>query len=432
MEENKLTWEQKIKNVEAAPEEVRIMVAKAYLRDDIPDENVQYEFNADSLEQLNEDGEIENLNADDPEGIGATGFTMRTTRPSNNNNFITRGSGGWNTCIKGSPQYAPADALANCFRADTRFITKDGVKTLIECLGKDIEVLAVDGEFHKATVKHFGKNQLVKITFANGKEVYATPNHRWFYRGKNGELIETTTEGLTTNRTQQIPYIQRSWMDNIEYDEEGVRHGFIFGDGDACKGCSTARGHICGEKDFILDFFPSDKYSITESKNGTKNITGKIPNTYKKLPNLAECDDKYLMGFLMGYLAADGCCTKADCRISGVSKENLQGVKDICSRLKIRTGEIYAETRDVKIGKYEYKNHTLYHLALCLGCVSPAMILNPKHREKLFLTKRTNINNTTIKKIEYTGIVEDVYCVVEPDTHTMVLEGNILTGQCVG
>lgn len=116
MEECKkvLTWEQKIQNIETAPEEARLMIAKAYIRDDIPDENVQYEFNTDSPEQLNEDGEIENLNADDPEGIGATGFTMRTTRPANNKNFITRGSGGWNTCIKGNPRYQYADALANC------------------------------------------------------------------------------------------------------------------------------------------------------------------------------------------------------------------------------------------------------------------------------------------------------------------------------
>lgn len=116
MEECKevLTWEQKIQNIESAPEEARLMIAKAYIRDDIPDENVQYEFNTDSPEQLNEDGEIENLNADDPEGIGAIGFTIRTTRPANNKNFITRGSGGWNTCIKGNPRYQYADALANC------------------------------------------------------------------------------------------------------------------------------------------------------------------------------------------------------------------------------------------------------------------------------------------------------------------------------
>ena len=109
-----LSSEERIARVEQAPEAVRVMVAKAFLRDDIDDEDVQYLFNSDSPEQLNEDGEIENLNADDPEGIGATGFTMSTTRPANNKNFITRGSGGWNTCIKGSPRYQYADALANC------------------------------------------------------------------------------------------------------------------------------------------------------------------------------------------------------------------------------------------------------------------------------------------------------------------------------
>ena len=109
-----LSSEERIARVEQAPEAVRVMVAKAFLRDDIDDEDVQYLFNSDSPEQLNEDGEIENLNADDPEGIGATGFTMRTTRPANNKSFITRGSGGWNTCIKGSPRYQYADALANC------------------------------------------------------------------------------------------------------------------------------------------------------------------------------------------------------------------------------------------------------------------------------------------------------------------------------
>ena len=112
-----LSSEERIKRVESAPVEVQTMVAKAFLRDDIDDENVQYLFNSDTPEELNdpeEHYEIENLNADDPEGIGAIGFTMRTTRPANNKNYIVTGSGGWNTCIKGNPLYEPANALANC------------------------------------------------------------------------------------------------------------------------------------------------------------------------------------------------------------------------------------------------------------------------------------------------------------------------------
>ena len=112
-----LSSEERIKRVEMAPIEVQTMVAKAFLRDDIDDEDVQYLFNTDTPEELNdadEHYEIENLNADEPEGIGVAGFTMRTSRPSNNKNFIVTGSGGWNTCIKGNPLYAPANALANC------------------------------------------------------------------------------------------------------------------------------------------------------------------------------------------------------------------------------------------------------------------------------------------------------------------------------
>lgn len=112
-----LSSEERIARIEQAPVEVQTMVAKAFLRDDIDDEDVQYLFNTDTPEELNENLEeanIENLNADEPDGIGAVGFTMRTTRPNNNKNFIVTGSGGWNTCIKGSPNYAPANALANC------------------------------------------------------------------------------------------------------------------------------------------------------------------------------------------------------------------------------------------------------------------------------------------------------------------------------
>ena len=429
-----LSAEEKIRRIELAPKEVRDRVAKAFIREDIDDEDVQYTFNEDTIEELNENGMegVENIEAPQPEGIGAGEFSIRNSKPANNKNYITTGSGGWNTCIKGYPTDKEANVLANCFRGDTKFITKEGIKTLIECVDKDIEVLAVDGKYHKATVKYFGKNQLLRVSFGKNREFYTTPNHRWFYKNCKGELIETTTDGLRVSKSKRIPYIQRSWKDDVKYEEEGVRHGFIFGDGDACKNCSTARGHICGDKDFMLDFFPADKYSITEDKRGIKNITGKIPNAYKKLPDISKSSDEYLMGFIIGYLAADGCCTKADCRLASISKENLEGIKDICSRLKIRTGEIYSETRDVKIGRYEYKDHTIYYLALCIGCVSPAMILNPIHREKLFAIKRKDINYTSVRDIEYTGIIDDVYCVVEPDTHTMVLDGNILTGQCVG
>lgn len=111
-----LDSKERIERVEQAPAEMQTMIAKAYLREDIDDENVQYLFNEDSLEDMNdsEDSKIENVDAEMPEGIGAGEFSIRTYKPSNNKNYITTSAGGWNTCIKGNPMASDANVLANC------------------------------------------------------------------------------------------------------------------------------------------------------------------------------------------------------------------------------------------------------------------------------------------------------------------------------
>lgn len=112
-----LTSEERIARVEMAPIEVQHMVAKAFLRDDIDDEDVQYLFNTDPQEEQDDMEDIlsiENINEEEQEGIGASGFSMRTTKPKNNKNFIKAGTGGWNTCILGKPKDPEANVLANC------------------------------------------------------------------------------------------------------------------------------------------------------------------------------------------------------------------------------------------------------------------------------------------------------------------------------
>ena len=42
-------------------------------------------------------------------------FKIRNSKPEKGNkNFIRKASGGWNTCIEGSPTDKNCDALANC------------------------------------------------------------------------------------------------------------------------------------------------------------------------------------------------------------------------------------------------------------------------------------------------------------------------------
>ena len=112
-----LTAVEKIARIEKAPKEMQAMVAKAFISDSIEDEDVQYLFNEDGLEQLNDpevEANVENVNAEVPEGIGVGEFAVRNYKPSGDKNYITTGSGGWNTCIKGYPMDANANVLANC------------------------------------------------------------------------------------------------------------------------------------------------------------------------------------------------------------------------------------------------------------------------------------------------------------------------------
>lgn len=110
-----LSSEERIKRVESAPVEMQVRVAKAFLRDDIDDEDVQYLFNEDTMEEMNDDSVMENVDAEEPEGIGAGEFSIRTSKPgAGNKNFIRTATGGWNTCIKGNPTDSQCDVLANC------------------------------------------------------------------------------------------------------------------------------------------------------------------------------------------------------------------------------------------------------------------------------------------------------------------------------
>ncbi len=57
----KLTDKEIIERIEKAPKEVQVMVAKAFIREDINNDDIQYTFNSDGVDALFEDGEVENV-----------------------------------------------------------------------------------------------------------------------------------------------------------------------------------------------------------------------------------------------------------------------------------------------------------------------------------------------------------------------------------
>lgn len=84
-----------------------------------------------------------------------------------------------------------------CFRGDTKIVTKDGIMPLNSLVDKSIKVLNKNHEWENATVKHFGKDVLRKLTlnrYGLEKDIYVTGNHRWFVATNKGRVIKTTDE----------------------------------------------------------------------------------------------------------------------------------------------------------------------------------------------------------------------------------------------
>lgn len=116
---------EEVKQVETKVEEIKETDFDVVMNEDFVEPEVQTTFNEDSIEDMNEDVEIENLYNeevlgafnDEPEELvlGAGSFTKRTSKPGAGNKcYITRGNGGWSWCIQGSPTDKQCNVLANC------------------------------------------------------------------------------------------------------------------------------------------------------------------------------------------------------------------------------------------------------------------------------------------------------------------------------
>lgn len=340
-------------------------------------------------------------------------FKMRTTRPeAGNKYYITKDAGGYSYAIKGNPTDKQNNVLSNCFSGETNYITEEGLKSFKDTVGTTQMVLNETGKFVPAKIKSFGTQKLYKITLANGSIFYATDNHRWVVRKQNGENVIKTTLELVPG-VSKIPY-NYAINDNV-LDEKGILHGLVFGDGYKNNNCSTYKLELFGNKIELEKYVPEHIYDYGYN--------------FKEVPPI-QMDNAYLRGFLAGLIATDGTITKDTFKISSVNQDALIKIRDICYKVGIAIGSIYHEVRDVKLGKYEYKDHSIYYLTFKRRNIDELLL---KTSDKIKLTSpRKNITTTTIKSIEPTNRCEEVYCAVEPITHTITLENNILTGQCVG
>jgi len=325
-----------------------------------------------------------------------------------------------------SPSFSVSDEkqFYYCLGGDTGVITKTGTMKIKDMAGSSHSIIDGNGNWVLAHFDWYGRRPSTCINLTrNGikKTIIATPDHRWFVRGRKN----TTTDQLKAGHRLETVYPERNYSD---IDESGIRHGIVFGDGTNSYKSTIVDLHD-KKMDLIRFFgwFKSNEYKRAEGHYFAK-VSG-LPAEYKALPSL-ENSNGYLAGFLAGYLATDGHIAKdGTVSLNSSIKSDLAHIRDICTKLGIATMGITTQNRKGIDGKFS----DIHRIHFYTSSLSESLFLRSDSLKRFkSCSKKFERRGWVVESIEQYAEVVDVYCCTVNTTSSFVLEDNILTGNCFG
>ena len=301
-----------------------------------------------------------------------------------------------------------AQHMHNCFHGKTKFLTSDGVKSFNEFNdGTCVKVLDKNGEWRDAIVRNYGKKLMNEVTFTTSKmkkTVVCTSDHRWLL--KDG----TVTTNLKIGDTL-LPVTNTTDRYSIEtyHDCDMFTIGFLIGDGCDHIGSNLHQIRLCGHKTEYAKYFEKAGYKVTPIKD-TKDLIA-IKRGYKKQDFLNSKAWKYMSEndkrlLFLGLYAADG-------RVGGnklCTTDNR--IAEFIEDTSYFAG-YYISSKNIEVRDTQYKENSelmAYH----------------------FITHQPNNLCWKVSSIKpyHSGTEYSAWCVEEPITHSFMLEGGMVTGNC--
>lgn len=324
-----------------------------------------------------------------------------------------------------------------CFHGDTAVVTKDGIYQIRDLEGKTVLTLSQGGVYRTAKFKAYGRQELFEVMFSDGRTVLATAEHQWPVATSTGDTINVPTTKLMGRRIRRTVASRPPKGDAFN---EGVCHGFVFGDGsiyNKTRKTPKAVANFFGEKDSALKPYFVGR-GCKPSGNAVLSKIHGLPAHYKQLP-ANDASAEYWYGFVCGFLAADGSVDTYGCTVlTQVSRSALETIVAQLPRLGMVAGPIREydvhNTFDRADGSIYTHDGSVCVVTLLKQFMTVDDLIISSHIAKFNNnTVTTNYGKYLgVKHVRPTGIVDNVYCCVEPDTHTFVIGNGVLTGNCYG
>jgi len=310
----------------------------------------------------------------------------------------------------------------------TRVVTKEYGNVPISSLeGEYATVLNKNGEWVQAKFTGYGKQKITRVDLrlnsSTEKSVFCTANHRWVLR--NGEVLPTKELGIGYG----IDFVV-SKKPEIDADYAlGIRHGVVYGDGTATKSCGRVKGYmvrLCGASAELLKYFDGYTVSYPKSAGGDPIVYlydgFAATHQLKELPDPQE-SDSYLLGFIRGWLAADGSVTKASQVSLCVSGTGLEWLQNYSERLGFVIQRVYKQQAETNFGKRRQDSFVVYFSRS--SCTKEDFLCSWKAER--FKELRSEFS---VERVEELNLEEEVFCAEVPETNTFVIEGGLVTGNC--
>jgi ribonucleoside-triphosphate reductase len=325
--------------------------------------------------------------------------------------------------------------LFNCFEGKTMVHTDKGIVP-IKTLSGSHNVLSQGGVYRSAEFKSYGVRRLYEVEFSSGETLRCTSDHQWIVR----ERVNPVTTLELKGKTVPINLPTKPERD-MDYNE-GVKHGIAFGDGTLTHDGKYTQVVLFNEKQELTRYFEEYEvkpynYAKQDLSTGVATLErhnavrlSKLPATYKALPTTSS--RSYWYGFIVGLVAADGYAdTCGGIHLYNKSDDTLEQIKLQANHIGFFTSQVNQHVTTNNLGQ-AYQSG--YRLSFKNAFVDSSELLRSLHLTNFELYRSTTpsraVIGLTVTNVKPLDVYEEVYCCVEPETHTMTVGTGFLTRQC--
>lgn len=324
-----------------------------------------------------------------------------------------------------------------CATGDTVLYTDQGRRRLDEVVGPVRLLTAGEGDRGRwvdAEVRSFGAAWVWAVELerrGQRRTLHYTGHHRHFAGAGRADrtYVEKKTFELQVGDCFQP---MTSPAEPFALDREWVQAGVVYGDGTMQRNRSLVR--LYGAKQALAEYFDRDatEYPHHQAMVSAVQVRN-LPGWYKtRLPQVGSEKPSALWGWLAGYFATDGSVLPdGTCVITSVNAAAMFAVRDVATALGVVVSGVGHRTCTNTLPNGRPHTATECRVVLRSADLPLEFFLNPTHRERV--QQRGPVRQCAIDAWQVVSITPnvkkaEVYCAVVSETHSFVLDGDILTG----